>query len=128
MNSELLPIDIAKREAWALADELLARKGYKLSHSKCLEATAIACGFTGWNAMSARCKASVPITAVIVKEKRADMLARHLMERRGLEVSPFECAEILRRIESMVAEHLADLLSTSESLKAQQGLRLSEDK
>lgn len=129
MNSELSPIDIAKREAWALADELLARKGYKLSHSKCLEATAIACGFSGWNAMVARCKLGVPFDAVVVTQKRAELLCRHLVERRGMDLTVMECAEILRHIESTVAGLVVDLLSPGEpSLKAQSGFRPAADK
>lgn len=128
METELSPIDIAKGEALALAHELLARKGSKLSDTKCLEATAIACGFSGWNGMVARCKLGMTFDEVMVTEERAELLARHLVERRGVDVTATECAEILRHVESMVAGLVADMLSAGDSSqKPPAGLQPLED-
>jgi methenyltetrahydromethanopterin cyclohydrolase len=120
MQPQLSPLEIAKGEAYALADELLALKGYKLSHTKCLDATAIACGFQNWNVMVAHCKSSASCGSVIVSERRAELLARHLIERRGLDVTVVECAGILRRVESMVAGLMADLMPPVQGMPAAQ--------
>lgn len=123
MQPELSPLEIAKGEAYALADELFVRRGYKLSHTESREATAVACGFQNWNVMVAHCKSNASRGSVIVSAKRAELLARHLVERRGLDVTVAECAEVLRIVESMVAGSMADLIPPVQHRPAAQSER-----